>query len=116
MNWEADGAFAAVEMGRREPSASDPLPDKEPATQAFEAKGRIGAGGQLVLENPPPITGSHRVRVFILLDNAPFESALDPDESTWLRSVSRSPAFDFLRDPRGDIYTADDGEPFDAQG
>ncbi len=84
--------------------------------QAFEATGTIGAGGQLVLENPPPITGSHRVRVLILLDDAPFESAPDPDESAWLRSTSRSPAFDFLRDPLEDVYTADDGEPFDAQG
>jgi hypothetical protein len=84
--------------------------------QAYEATGTIGVGGQLVLENPPPITGPHRVRVLILLDDAPIGSAPDPDELAWLRAASGSPAFDFLRDPREDIYTAEDGEPFDAQG
>jgi tetratricopeptide (TPR) repeat protein len=34
------------------------------------------------------------------------------DESEWLRAAATNPAFDFLKEPEEDIYTLDDGRPF----
>lgn len=50
-----------------------------------------------------------KVRVLILLDDDQTES---DDERIWMDSVSRSPAFAFLKDSEEDIYTLNDGEPF----
>lgn len=36
------------------------------------------------------------------------------DESEWLRAAATNPAFDFLKNPEEDIYTLDDGKPFNA--
>jgi hypothetical protein len=33
-------------------------------------------------------------------------------ESEWLRAVTANPAFDFLKEPREDVYTLADGKPF----
>jgi hypothetical protein len=42
---------------------------------------------------------------------------LDPlndewDEAEWLPAAARNPAFAFLSDPEGDIYSLADGKPF----
>jgi hypothetical protein len=79
--------------------------------QAFEATGTIEPGGHLHLETPVPIAHSRRVRVLILLDEP---SVLE--EAEWLRAVSKSPSFDFLREPAEDLYSIEDGKPFDDQG
>jgi hypothetical protein len=50
-----------------------------------------------------------KVRVLILLDEE--QSELD-DEKIWLDSISRNPAFNFLKDSAEDIYSLNDGEPF----
>jgi hypothetical protein len=34
------------------------------------------------------------------------------DEIEWLRAAATNPAFDFLKDPEEDIYTLEDGKPF----
>ena len=34
------------------------------------------------------------------------------DEKEWLRGANANPAFDFLKEPEEDIYTAEDGRPF----
>jgi len=51
------------------------------------------------------------VRVIIL-----YPETEDIDETEWLYAASKNPAFDFLREPGEDIYTANDGKPFDDQG
>jgi hypothetical protein len=50
-----------------------------------------------------------KVRVLILLEEEQSES---DDEKIWLDSISGNPAFDFLNDPTEDIYSLNDGEPF----
>ena len=49
------------------------------------------------------------VRVIILVDEKNNE---DFEEKLWLDSVSSNPAFDFLKDPDEDIYSLNDGRPF----
>lgn len=76
-------------------------------TRAIEANGMIDAQRRLLLEEPLPITGPTRVRVIILL---PDET--DIDEMEWLRAAASNPAFDFLKAPEEDIYSREDGRPF----
>jgi len=78
---------------------------------AIEVTGTIDEQRQLHLDEPLPITGPSRVRVIILL---PQES--DADEREWLRAATANPAFEFLSDPREDIYTLFDGKPFLGEG
>jgi hypothetical protein len=37
------------------------------------------------------------------------------DEAEWLKAAASNPAFDYLKDAAEDIYTLDDGKPFDDQ-
>jgi len=76
-------------------------------TRAIEARGMIDAQRRLLLEGPLPITGPTRVRVIILL---PDET--DIDEMEWLKAAASNPAFDFLKAPEEDIYSLEDGRPF----
>ena len=48
-----------------------------------------------------------RVRVIVLY---PFDS--EWDETEWLQSAARNPAFSFLKDAEEDIYSPIDGQPF----
>ena len=34
------------------------------------------------------------------------------EEAIWMKFLSNNPAFDFLKDPKEDIYSLKDGEPF----
>ena len=76
-------------------------------TQAIETTGTIDVQHQLVLDGALPITGPTRVRVIILV---PEES--DISETEWLQAAAANPAFDFLKDPKEDIYALSDGRPF----
>ena len=79
--------------------------------KAIEITGIIDDQRQLILDEPLPVTGPTRVRVIILLpDDA------DIDELAWLQGASGNPAFDFLKDSAEDIYTLQDGKPFNDQG
>ncbi len=40
----------------------------------------------------------------------------DIDEGEWIRAAANNPAFDFLKEPKEDIYTLTDGKPFHDQG
>jgi hypothetical protein len=40
----------------------------------------------------------------------------DLSEDDWLRAASANTAFEFLRAPEEDIYTLEDGRPFNDQG
>ncbi|MFZ7102070.1 MAG: hypothetical protein ACOWWO_05320 [Peptococcaceae bacterium] len=50
-----------------------------------------------------------KVRVLILLDEEQTESE---EETLWMNSISSNPAFEFLNDSAEDIYSLNDGEPF----
>ena len=48
-----------------------------------------------------------KVRVLILFEDEKSEY----EEKLWMNSISKNPAFDFLNDPKEDIYSLNDGEP-----
>ncbi|NOY95408.1 MAG: hypothetical protein GXO81_03330 [Chlorobi bacterium] len=49
------------------------------------------------------------VRILILLEDDLSE--LD-EEKLWMDSISKNPAFDYLNDPAENIYSLEDGEPY----
>ena len=77
--------------------------------QAVELIGTIDEKGQLHLDEPISAVGQGRVRVILL----PEETEIGENE--WLKAAASNPAFDFLKDPAEDIYTLDDGQPFNDQ-
>lgn len=77
---------------------------------AIEMTGTVDKNHRLQLDGELPITGPARVRVIVL---HPVEGEWDEEE--WLAAAARNPAFAYLRDPADDIYSLDDGEPFDYQ-
>ena len=78
--------------------------------KAIEITGKIDSQHKLVLDEPIPVIDPTRVKVIILV---PEKS--DIDEKEWIKAASTNPAFDFLKDPEEDIYTINDGEPFNDQ-
>jgi len=78
---------------------------------AIEVTGSIDAERRLRLDAPLPVAGPSRVRVIVLLPDAEDES-----EDEWQRAAAANPAFDFLKDEAEDIYSVNDGEPFNGQG
>ena len=77
--------------------------------RAIETTATIDERGHLQLDEPVPAGGPRRVRVIILL---PDNQTDDVSEHEWLAAAARNPAFDFLNDPREDVYSASDGRPF----
>ena len=75
--------------------------------RATELTGTVDDKGNLHLDIPVSEIGPGRVRVILL------SAEDDIDEATWLRTAAKNPAFDFLHDPAEDIYSPDDGKPFD---
>ena len=77
--------------------------------QAVELIGTIDEKGQLHLDEPISAVGQGRVRVILLPEEAEI------GENEWLKAAAGNPAFNFLKDPAEDIYTLDDGQPFNDQ-
>ncbi len=77
--------------------------------QAVELIGTIDEKGQLHLDAPISAVGQGRVRVILLPEEAEI------GENEWLKAAASNPVFDFLKDPAEDIYTLDDGQPFNDQ-
>ena len=77
--------------------------------QIVELIGTIDEKGQLHLDEPISAVGQGRVRVILLPEEAEI------GENEWLKAAASNPAFDFLKDPAEDIYTLDDGQPFNDQ-
>lgn len=48
------------------------------------------------------------VRLLILID----DNSDNDEEEIWIEAISSNPAFDFLMDNSEDIYSINDGEPF----
>ena len=80
------------------------------ATEAIETTATIDAEQRLILDEPLPSLRPGRVRVIILL---PDED--DIDETEWLKAGAANPAFDFLKEEE-ELYTLEDGRPFDGKG
>lgn len=83
----------------------------EVKSRAIEITGKIESQRQLILDEPIPVVDSTKVRVIIFL---PEEAEID--EKEWLKSASVNPAFNFLNDLKEDIYTLEDGRPFNDKG
>ena len=62
----------------------------------------------LRLDDVLPIRGPVRVRVLVL-----YPLSEDWYENEWLHAGANSPAFEFLRESGQDIYSLNDGKPFD---
>lgn len=78
--------------------------------QTLKMTAQVDGTGQLIIEKPLLTVLNKQVKIIVL-----FEEETDEfDEATWLQSLSVNPAFDFLKDDAEDIYTLEDGQPFDA--
>lgn len=77
---------------------------------AIEVTGTVDERNQLRLDEVLPVNGPRRVRVIVLY---PVDD--EWDELEWLAAAARNPAFADLADPAEDIYTLDDGKPFEDQ-
>lgn len=80
-----------------------------PMGRVVEAAGTVDESGRLELDGPIAASGPRRVRVIVVLAD---DEPADIPEREWLAAAARSPAFDFLKDPREDVYSASDGRPF----
>jgi hypothetical protein len=78
--------------------------------KALEVNAKINKDHQLELDTPLPDNLPEHVRVIVL-----FNAEDEISDSEWLAAAARSSAFDFLNDPAEDIYSLEDGTPFDAQ-
>jgi len=74
---------------------------------AIEMTGTVDEHSQLRLDSSLPFSGPKRVRVIVL---STLEDEID--EISWLQAASRNTAFAFLADPVEDIYSINDGKPF----
>jgi len=68
--------------------------------RAIDTSGTLTQPNQLILDDALPMMNTKKVRVIILI---PQED--DINEAEWLHAAATNPAFDFLKDPREDIYT-----------
>ena len=78
--------------------------------RAIEATGRIDEQRRLQLDGQLPVERAGPVRIILIPDG---DDADEVDERAWLPTAASNPAFDFLGEPDEDIYTLDDGRPFD---
>ncbi|MFW6272928.1 MAG: hypothetical protein ACOC2U_04020 [bacterium] len=75
--------------------------------RAIEINSKTDKKGHLKIDYQLDKSDSN-VRVLILVDDNPDND----EEKIWLDSISSNPAFDFLKDKSEDIYSINDGEPF----
>lgn len=76
--------------------------------KAIEINSKTDKKGHLKIDYQLNKSNSN-VRVLILLD----DNSDNDDEKLWMDSITTNPAFDFLKDKSEDIYSINDGEPFD---
>ncbi len=75
--------------------------------RAIEINSKTDKKGHLKIDYQLDKSDSN-VRVLILVD----DNSDNDEEQIWLDSISSNPAFDFLKDKSEDIYSINDGEPF----
>ncbi len=76
--------------------------------KAFDITGTIENAERLKLDKPIPIPLNEKVRLIVLVaDNGDEISELE-----WLKAASSNPAFEFLNNANEDIYSPNDGQPF----
>jgi hypothetical protein len=78
--------------------------------RAIETMATVDDERHLALDVSLPVD-VRRVRVIILMTD---DSEIQ--EREWLHAAATSPSFSFLNDAREDIYSVNDGKPFNDQG
>ncbi|MGG6238620.1 hypothetical protein ACQ4N7_08255 [Nodosilinea sp. AN01ver1] len=78
--------------------------------KAYELPATVAANGHLTWPEfqLDPALKDAQVRVIVLV-----EESTDIEEDEWLQSAAQNPAFSFLYDSEEDIYTVNDGKPFE---
>lgn len=75
--------------------------------RAIEINSKTDKEGHLKIDYKLNKSNSH-VRILILLDDDNEQE----EEKLWLKSISNNPAFSYLDDPAEEVYSLNDGEPF----
>ena len=75
---------------------------------AIETTGIIEQSGRIIIDERFSVSAPTSVRVIVL-----FPENEDFSENEWLQAASKNQAFDFLNESDEDIYTLEDGKPFD---
>ena len=72
-------------------------------------------GSQISLDRPLPLELQGRVIVTVeVVEELDYDdSELTPEQ--WQNAMNSNPALSFLHDPLEDIYTCEDGQPFNLQ-
>ncbi|GAB6286895.1 MAG: hypothetical protein STSR0009_30980 [Methanoregula sp.] len=78
----------------------------ETTLTAIELSGTVNDDHQLKLDDNLPISVPKRVRVIVL-----YSPVDEWDEEEWMHAAALSPAFNFLKDPKEEVYTLTDGKP-----
>jgi hypothetical protein len=76
--------------------------------EAYEVTGTVDDRGHVQLDSPLPVDGTFRLRGILMLEGQVREE----DEQAWLHAAAQSDAYAFLKDPAEDIYSSNDGKPF----
>jgi hypothetical protein len=85
--------------------------------RAIETTARVDDARSLHLDTDLPSDAPGSVRVIVLIPDLDVsEAAGEATEREWHRLLIAGGAFDVLDDPREDIYTIQDGEPFVDEG
>ena len=75
--------------------------------KAFETTAIVENRDLLKLDRPVNLKNNKKVKVIILVNEGN-----DIEEKLWLKAVKNNPTFDFLKDTKEDIYSLQDGNPF----
>jgi len=79
--------------------------------RAFETTATVDDPQHLSLAEPLPHINSGCVRVIVMVEELEYDDS-EIDEAQWVHAVSFWQAPDFADDPAEDIYTMEDGVPF----
>jgi hypothetical protein len=79
-------------------------------TKQIRVSGIIEEANRLLLDEPLPLALKTRVEIIVRSGEE------DLSDEEWMRALASNPVFDFLKDPAEDIYTWEDGRPFDVEG
>jgi hypothetical protein len=85
--------------------------------RTIKTTAKVDDSRSLRLDADLPSDAPGSVRVIVLIPDADLAEAADePTEHEWLRLLMAGGAFDDLANPREDIYSIEDGEPFVDEG
>jgi hypothetical protein len=72
----------------------------------IKTTGKLDSKNRLTLDVDLPFESNTKVNVTVSIDD------VEIDDLNYFNLVSSNTSFDFLKDPEEDIYTLEDGKPF----